>query len=78
VALEYWVPDDARFMVAGLSIEYLKKARGTITGTTTCPVPETAERHEYEVPVELRNPAGELVARATLKTLVGPRGAKKS
>jgi len=78
VALAYSMPDDARFIVSGLSIEYLKKARGTITGTTTCPIPETAERHEYEVPVELRNAAGELVARATLKTLVGPRGSKKS
>lgn len=77
-ALAFSMPDDARFIVAGLSIEYLKKARGTITATSACPIPETSERREYDVPVELRNPAGELVARATLKTLVGPRGAKKT
>jgi acyl-coenzyme A thioesterase PaaI-like protein len=78
VALGYSMPDDARFIVAGLSIEYLKKARGTITGTVSCPVPETAERMEYEVPVELRDEAGDLVARAVLQTLVGPKKKKKS
>src|SRR5262245_61906775 len=31
-ALAYSLPDDARFIVAGMSIEYVKKARGTITG----------------------------------------------
>ena len=31
-AMAYSLPDDARFIVAGLSIEYKKKARGTITG----------------------------------------------
>jgi len=76
-ALAFSMPDDARFIVAGLSIDYLKKARGTITGTSACPIPENAERREYDVPVELRNDAGELVARATLKTLIGPKGSKK-
>jgi acyl-coenzyme A thioesterase PaaI-like protein len=76
IALAYSLPDDARFIVAGLSIDYLKKARGPITGTTLCPVPETSERKEYEVPVELRDAAGDLVARAVLKTMVGPKKKK--
>src|SRR5262245_37889621 len=41
VALAYSLPDDARFIVAGLQIEYLKKARGVITATAQCPVPAT-------------------------------------
>lgn len=73
VALAYSMPDDARFIVAGLSIEYLKKARGTITGTCKCPVPTTSERTEYEVPVSMTNAAGEEVARAVLRSLVGPK-----
>ena len=36
VAVAYSLPDDARFIVAGMSIDYLKKARGTITATSTC------------------------------------------
>ncbi len=75
-ALAYALPDDARFIVAGLSIEYLKKARGTITATSECPVPTSSERIEYEVPVVMTDAAGEVVARATLRSLVGPKGAK--
>ncbi|MFO0725337.1 MAG: DUF4442 domain-containing protein [Myxococcota bacterium] len=73
VALAYSMPDDARFIVAGLSIDYLKKARGTITGICECPVPETNARQEYSVVVRMENEAGEEVARATLKSLVGPK-----
>ena len=72
-AMAYSLPDDARFIVAGLSIEYVKKARGAIEGECTCPVPESADRVEYPVPVTMRDGAGEVVARAVLRTLVGPK-----
>ena len=76
--LAYGLPDDARFIVAGLSIDYLKKARGTITATSECPVPTTSARMEYDVPVVMTDAAGDVVARATLRSLVGPkRGAGK-
>ena len=73
VAVAYSLPDDARFIVAGLSIEYLKKARGTITATGECSPTLTNDRVEYAVPVTLTDAAGEVVARATLRTLVGPK-----
>lgn len=73
VALAYSMPDDARFIVAGMSLDYVKKARGPITGRCDCPVPETAERCEYAVPVTLHDASGEVVVRATLRTLVGPK-----
>ncbi|TNF38285.1 MAG: DUF4442 domain-containing protein [Deltaproteobacteria bacterium] len=73
VALAYSMPDDARFIVAGLSIEYIKKARGTIVATSECPVPESSERQEFEVPVEMRDESGDVVARCTLRSLVGPK-----
>lgn len=73
VALAYSMPDDARFIVAGMDIDYLKKARGTIRAVVSCPIPETAERREYEVLVSLQNAAGEEVARARLRTLIGPK-----
>ena len=72
-ALAYSVPDDGRFIVSKLTIEYAKKARGRITGTCDCPVPETSERREYVVPVTLRDESGDTVATATLLTLVGPK-----
>lgn len=73
IAIAFSMPDDARFIVAGLSIDYIKKARGTITGVCECPVPTTSERQEYLVPVQMYDPSGDLVATATLKTLIGPR-----
>ncbi len=73
VAVAYSLPDDARFIVAGLSIEYLKKARGRITGECHCPVPDSAVKHTYEIAVSLRDDGGEEVARASLQTLVGPK-----
>jgi acyl-coenzyme A thioesterase PaaI-like protein len=73
VALAYSMPDDARFIVAGISLEYLKKARGTIRAVSECPVPHTNERKEYEVHVSLRNAGGEEVAKATLRSLIGPK-----
>lgn len=73
VAVAYSLPDDARFIVAGLSIEYVKKARGTITATGECSPTLSSERAEYAVPVVLTDASGEVVARVTLRTLVGPK-----
>jgi len=75
VAMAYSMPDDARFIVAGLSIDYLKKARGTITGESHCPLPQGNEKVTYEVEVMLRDREGDAVARALLRTLVGPKKA---
>jgi acyl-coenzyme A thioesterase PaaI-like protein len=73
IALSYTLPNDARFIVAGLSIEYLKKARGTIRGICDCPLIESNEKKEYAIEVSMRNISGEEVARATLRSLVGPK-----
>ena len=73
IALFYSLPDDARFIVSGLEIEYIKKARGTITATSEAPVPRSSARAPYDVPVTLRDASGEEVARATLHSLVGPK-----
>jgi uncharacterized protein (TIGR00369 family) len=66
LAVAYSMAEGARFIVAGLSIDYFKKARGEITAT--CDV----ERKEIPVAVSLRDAAGDEVARATLRTLIGP------
>lgn len=73
LALSYALPADARFIVAGLSMEYLKKARGKITAEGRSPEISTSERREYDVHVDMRDAAGQIVAKAVLKTLVGPK-----
>ena len=76
LALAFSLPDDARFIVAGMSVRYLKKARGRVTGTCTSPEIADSLEREYDVLVELRDRQGDLVADATLRTLVGPKRAR--
>ena len=73
VAVAYTLPDDARFIVAGMSIDYLKKARGKITGRASCPLFSSNVKREYLIEVSLINEGGEEVAHATLRTLIGPK-----
>lgn len=73
IVVAYSLPDDARFIVTGMSITYHKKARGTLTGTCEIDVPRSSERVEIQVPVTISDEAGDVVARATLHTLVGPK-----
>jgi len=73
MALAYSLPDDARFIVTGLEIEYVKKARGAITALAECQVPGSAARAEYPISISLRDGSGEEVARVLLHSLVGPK-----
>ena len=71
LALACGLPDDGRFIVTKLAIEYKKKARGRITAECRCDPPRSSERREYELTIDLFNATGEVVATATLTTLVG-------
>jgi len=73
VALAYSLPDDARFIVSGMEVEYLKKARGPITAVGEPPIPRNANRAQYDVPVTLRDGSGDTVAQVILHSLVGPK-----
>jgi uncharacterized protein (TIGR00369 family) len=72
LALNYGLSADARAILTGLSIEYLKKARGTLTAEATVPMPETSERREYVFETVVRDREGDVVARARARWLVGP------
>jgi len=78
VALFYSLPDDARFIVSGMEIEYTKKARGKIIAIGEPPVPRTSARATLDVPVTLRDESGEQVAKAILHSLVGPKPGVRS
>jgi uncharacterized protein (TIGR00369 family) len=61
-----------RAIVVGLSIEYLKKARGTLTAESTVDLPPITESREIHVLATVRDQANDVVARATVRWLVGP------
>lgn len=65
------LPTTLRAIVVGLSIEYHKKARGTLVAESTVDLPITESR-EILVQAAIRDQAGDEVARATARWRVGP------
>jgi acyl-coenzyme A thioesterase PaaI-like protein len=70
LALIGGLPKGGRMIITGISIDYLKKARGRITAECQVEVPQTLERREYPIPVSLRDGKGVEVARATVRSLI--------
>lgn len=75
LALNTGLPDDARAILVRLTIEYVKKARGTLTSECALAPIASSERREVEVAAEIRDASREVVARAAALWLVGPAGA---
>lgn len=73
LALHYKLPLHARAILTGISIEYLKKARGRLEAEAEAPLPSGLEREEVALAGVIRDAGGEIVARATARWLVGPR-----
>jgi acyl-coenzyme A thioesterase PaaI-like protein len=67
LAMLVGLPAGVRGIVTGLSIEYRKKARGTLTASCRTTIPEVHGRVESEVIAEVRDPANEIVALATVR-----------
>ena len=72
LALMNSLPDNTRGILAGFSVDYLKKARGRLTATCHCDIPASNVEHEYTLTGEIRNADGEVVAVARARWLVGP------
>ncbi len=72
LALLYALPTTARAIITRLSIDYLKKARGVLVASCDCAPPDASVRAEHELVSEIRDAAGDVVARATARWLVGP------
>lgn len=72
LAINYSLPDQARGILKSLSMEYLKKGRGTLTAECRCEVPKNNHKAEYQVIAEIKNTENQIVAKAKAIWLVGP------
>ncbi len=69
------LPAGTRGIVRGISIEYRKKARGTLTAECRCAPPsDVTEPTEYAVTATIRDAGGDEVAVATVVWRLAPAG----
>ena len=72
VAMMVSMPEGLRGIPIRLAMDYVKKARGTITGECTVVAPTSMERKEYEITGLLKDKSGDVVARCYAKWMIGP------
>jgi acyl-coenzyme A thioesterase PaaI-like protein len=70
--LAYAVQPRGRAILLSLNVEFLKKARGTLVGSSSFVAPTADHDEDIEIPVEVRDAAGVVVARARARWRVGP------
>lgn len=68
------LPAGVRGIVTGLSIEYLRKARGRLVAESRCAVPAITADADYEANATITDATGQTVARATARWRLGPAG----
>jgi acyl-coenzyme A thioesterase PaaI-like protein len=66
------IPPGVRAIVTALSIEYLKKARGTLVAECRCEVPPVIEERDQLVEAIVRDQSNDVVARATVRWRLAP------
>ena len=67
------LPAGTRGIVTGLSINYLKKARGLLTAECQCEPPAVSGDLSFDVQSEIRDQSGDVVARTTVTWLLSTR-----
>jgi acyl-coenzyme A thioesterase PaaI-like protein len=72
------LPAGYRGIVTNISIEYFKKARGTVTAESRPTLPDLTVEGECDVTSEITDQQGDLVARATVRWKLGPVPAKNA
>lgn len=72
LAMTAGLPPGVRGIVTGLSINYLKKARGKITAESTVTVPPVTGECEHMVAATVQDALGDDVARAEVRWRLAP------
>ena len=72
LALMNSLPDNARGILKGFRVEYLKKARGPLLAQCHCEIPDGNTEREIGVRCDIRNTSRDIVAVARALWLIGP------
>lgn len=76
--LAYGVQPKGRTILVSLTVEYVKKARGTLVATSRFTPPDASHDGEIEIPVEVRDADGVVVTRARARWRYGPVRERKA
>ena len=76
LALMAGLPENGRLILVGLDVQYGKKARGPLTASCACTLPERAEERDCVLESTIQNAHGDVVAtvRATWRLGIEPSG----
>ena len=76
LATDATIPDGMRWIPKGMTVRYLKKAKGTMVATARVPAIEVAASgSEVHAIIEVRDSAGEVVFDADITMWIAPRKA---
>ena len=77
LATDATIPDAMRWIPKGMSVRYLKKAKGTMTAPARVPaIAAASSGSEVHVTVEVRDAGGEAVVDADITMWISPRKAE--
>jgi acyl-coenzyme A thioesterase PaaI-like protein len=65
------LPANVRGILTGLSVEYLKKARGTLIAECKTPIPAVSGPMDHDAIAEIRDSTSDIVARVTARWRLG-------
>lgn len=71
-AMNTALPPGYRGIVTKFSIEYFKKARGTVTAESRTALPDLTNEAEHDFVSEIKDESGDVVARAVVTWRLGP------